>query len=516
MFQCAFTAYPIGRPRAGLIPAMPAITGRRLLIALLLAAGACCALLLALLYPLIRAKADWGGSPDKQTLGSTRFIEQRAMTQYCTGVVSTPQATWLVGRVERSSEELPEASGLPDLSELVYGPREKGAAETSGPNPISTMLGLRDEPQTSIISRRNDKGQFEAIAMLPEAACLRATPDGKRVFLLTGLKRPEPADNSGPTNNQFVIFVSDDQGQHWQWLRPGLFPAAGFIAWNLDLYFFDSQSLWAWKDGDNAGTMEDGASSGAPTLLHSADGGATVEEIRSDKPLLVSFTEIRQRRNADTDWGDANGEFGDVKHHILQLDAEHAVAWFSQTFRYSTNGTTLNQHISLSTRVNLHRQNGHWQFEAPQSIPDLAIDEIRDNHAGQVVALLADKQGDMQLAILNRQTLAWETRSKVPGAFTPIPSGQALRLLEIGQHSVVINVMSDVTIPGVLALDGREHSISADAVFYTADWGKSWHKLAIDGYLGVLGMDAAHDRVIWAKGNWYSSRDLDIYSYGLH
>jgi len=502
--------------RAGLIPAMPAITGRRLLIALLLAAAACCALLLALLYPVIRAKADWGGSPDRQTLGSTRFIEQRAMTQYCTGVVSTPQATWLVGRIERGSEELPEAADLPDLSELVYGPRDKTSGETPMPSSLSAMLGLHDEPQTSIISRRNDKGQFEPIATLPEAACLRATPDGKRVFLLTGLKRPEPAANSGPTNDQFVIFVSDDQGQHWQWLRPGLFPAAGFIAWNLDVYFFDSQSLWAWKDGDNAGAMEDGSSSGAPTLLHSADGGATVEEIRSDKPLLVSFAEIRQRRSADTDWGDANGEFGDVKHHILQLDAEHAVAWFSQTFRYSTNGTTLNQHISLSTRVSLQRRNGHWQFEASQSVPDLAIDEIRDNHTGQVVALLADKHGDMQLAILNRQTLAWETQGKVPGAFTPIPGSQALRLLEIGQHSVVINVMSDVTIPGVLALDGREHSISADAVFYTADWGKSWHKLAIDGYLGVLGMDAAHDRVIWANGNWYSSRDLDVYSYGLH
>jgi hypothetical protein len=52
-------------------------------------------------------------------------------------------------------------------------------------------------------------------------------------------------------------------------------------------------------------------------------------------------------------------------------------------------------------------------------------------------------------------------------------------------------------------------------VFYSTDWGRSWSRLAIDGYLGVLGLDAGQDRVIWARGNWYSSADLSVRSYGL-
>ena len=489
---------------------MPGITRHRLLIPLLCAAAACCAIPLALLYLIIRAKADWGGSPGKQVLGRTSFVEQRAMTQYCTGVVTTPQSTWLVGRVERSSNEFPEAAKLPDLAELVYGTRDKDSADPTENNPFGAVPGLHDEPQISVISRLNAKGQFEPIAIVPEVACLRATPDGSRIFLLTGLKRPETAAGHPQETDQFVIFDSNDQGKHWQWLRAGLFPTAGFIAWNLDIQFFDSQSLWAWQDDSKTE-----APSGVPALLHSTDGGASVEEIRGDKPLLVGFEEIRQKQDPATDWGDANGAFGEVKRHILQLDADHAVVWLSQTFRYSTNTSTLNRHISLTTRVSLSRRQGHWQFGPPRVLTDLCIDEIRDNHAGQAIALLTDKQGDMQLASLNRQTLDWEIGGNVPGAFTPLPSDQALRVLEIGRHSVIINVMSDFAIPGVLTLDSRGHSISADAVFYSPDWGKSWHKLAIDGYLGTLGMDAAHDRIIWAKDNWYSGNDPAVYTYAL-
>jgi hypothetical protein len=62
-----------------------------------------------------------------------------------------------------------------------------------------------------------------------------------------------------------------------------------------------------------------------------------------------------------------------------------------------------------------------------------------------------------------------------------------------------------------------EASISADGVFYSSDWGRSWQRLAIPSYLGVLGIDAAKDTVLWAKGNWYDgSADLNVRSYGLH
>lgn len=493
---------------------MSAPSKHRLLAVLTLAAATVCVVPGTLLYVLIRAKADWGGSPGKQVLGNTDFIEQRAMQQYCTGVVVTPQATWLVGRVDRNSQDLPEIANLPDLSELVAGPREKAAATETNDNPFSAAMWLSGstDSKTSILSRLNDAGHFEPVAMLPEVACLLATPDGKRLFLLTGLERPA-ADAS--KTRQLAILRSDDQGKHWQWLQAGLFPAAGNLPWNLDIHFFDSQSLWVWGEDGWAGPDKQTPATG-PALLHSADGGTSVEEIRSAQPLLTSFEEIQKSRPADTDWGDSNGGFGEVSHHILQLDADHAVGWLSQIFRYSTNGHTLDQAIKLTTRCRLGRHNGHWQFEQVERFPGLSIEKILDNRDGQTMALLRDQSGDLVLATLNRQTLAWENRNVVPGAFTPLPSNQVLREWAIGQHSLVINVMSDFETPAALALDGRRHTISADAVFYTTDWGKSWHKLAIDGYLGLLGMDAPRDRVIWAKGNWYSSHDPDIYTYSLN
>lgn len=53
-------------------------------------------------------------------------------------------------------------------------------------------------------------------------------------------------------------------------------------------------------------------------------------------------------------------------------------------------------------------------------------------------------------------------------------------------------------------------------MYYSDDWGSSWRRLDIAGYLGVLGFDEAHDRVFWARGNWYDSRDLGVQAYDLN
>ncbi|MFD2014285.1 hypothetical protein ACFSHO_15760 [Acinetobacter vivianii] len=59
-------------------------------------------------------------------------------------------------------------------------------------------------------------------------------------------------------------------------------------------------------------------------------------------------------------------------------------------------------------------------------------------------------------------------------------------------------------------------TVSANAVFYSKDWGTSWQKLAIKGYLRVLGVEANSDQVFWVDGSVYESKkDTHIYSHQL-
>ncbi|MCC5680871.1 hypothetical protein, partial [Klebsiella pneumoniae] len=70
-------------------------------------------------------------------------------------------------------------------------------------------------------------------------------------------------------------------------------------------------------------------------------------------------------------------------------------------------------------------------------------------------------------------------------------------------------------VPLWLYPDEEPASVSANAVYYSDDWGSSWRRLDIAGYLGVLVFDETHDRVFWARGNWYDSRDLGVQAYEL-
>lgn len=82
---------------------------------------------------------------------------------------------------------------------------------------------------------------------------------------------------------------------------------------------------------------------------------------------------------------------------------------------------------------------------------------------------------------------------------------------------LLANTDSRYHVPQWLSLkkNGGSSRISADAVFYSRDGGRSWSRLAIAGYLGVLGLDRNQDQVFWANGNWYDSDDRRIYRYGL-
>lgn len=460
---------------------------------------------------ITRAKFEWGGeSPDAQVLGVVSEISQRAMNQVCTGVIVTPQSTWLVGRQEGIVSSFAFAHEVQNLSEIIVGSRSDEPILDSVGN-YGKSSHLRSDPEVSFISRLDESGKFQLVAVVPESVCLHATPDGKRVFLLTGLKRPEHDQKTA--TGQYVIFFSDDQGRTWQWRKEGLFPNSE----SPYLYFYDANSVWSRGKLESANeetsVIPTVVSSG---LLYSPDGGTTIESVMASEPLLVSLNEIRQSLGAEIQWDDKNGDLGETTQHVTQFGAKEAALWNSQSFRYAKDGLNFSHSVRITSYAPLRRENGTWQMGKAQRWDGFVIKSLVDNRAGRTVALVEEADG-LKVALLNRSTLKWEVQGALPTAFGILPSDSGLRAWHVSREAIVVNIWSSHKVPRWLYPWGRNAAnISADSVFYSTDWGRSWTQLSIDGYLGVLGMDGERNRVVWAKGNWHSSNDLYIHSYGLH
>ncbi|UUQ67295.1 hypothetical protein NLK61_11885 [Pseudomonas fuscovaginae UPB0736] len=496
-------------------------------------------LFIKLFVALIAAAALWyvwiilsaklelgGGSPDRQTLGSVKDIRQRAMTQFCTGVVVTPQGTWLVGRVETDAKDLQPSANVVDLDAVLYGkPQENKDQDPEESGTFSSFLSPRQK-ETTFISRLNAQGQFELVAHVSDPACLVASPDGNRVFLLSGLDRPEsdtPAVDDKPqvlfAGTQSAVFRTDDQGKHWSWLPKGFFSEADHVAWNLKPYFHGENDVWAWSS-PSASSSEDEAPPEAIStgVFYSADGGATNSEIFASESLLVSLAYAQGKRPDITQWHSDSSDNGEVRTHVTQLDAQHAFIWVSQRFWGSDPSVDgHNLAVSVTTRVRLKRDAGQWQVESVQRDDGLFIDAMVDNGSGRVMGLIDQgDQGQDRVGELDTAKLSWHVVGELPSVFGQLGSHTQLREEHfwMGQNSLLINTSSNHHPPRWLYWWSKA-TISADGVFYSTDWGRSWQQLAVDGYLGILGFQPAQDRVFWAKGNWYNSNDLGIYSYGL-
>ncbi|WEK11846.1 MAG: hypothetical protein P0Y51_14640 [Candidatus Pseudomonas colombiensis] len=474
------------------------------------------------LWVIISAKLEWGGaSPDQRTLGTVQATEQRAMAQYCTGVVVTPKATWLVARLDERSTAEPVAAGVQDLDALVRGqPTPEEIEEEQGSGAFSAYF-VRGEKELTSISRLDANGQFQTVAQLSEAACLVASPDGQQVFLLTGLKRPAPAKGSTDSLAQTVVLRSDDQGQSWNWLRQGLFPEVEQQAWSLQTYFHGTDDVWAWGRPES---LDDVIDQDQPRALstgvsYSADRGASSAPIFTAESLLLTGAYARAKRPEIVQWQDEAEGHGEINTQISQMDGQHAVIWVSQRFwGRNPDGVGDNLAFNVTTRAPLSREaGGPWQVGAVQHEDGLYIGQLRDNGTGRLVGLIDQgNQGRDEVAELDAEQRTWKVLGALPNVFAPLSSDRPVRVsqFQVGRNSLLINTSSEHHPPRWLYW-GADASISADGVFYSRDWGHSWQQLAIGGYLGILGFQGAEDRVIWAKGNWYDSRDLGIYTYGL-
>ncbi|XVN15508.1 hypothetical protein QZH46_05265 [Pseudomonas corrugata] len=234
--------------------------------------------------------------------------------------------------------------------------------------------------------------------------------------------------------------------------------------------------------------------------------------------LLVSAEYVQVKRPDVTQWRTGDGTYGETRTHVIQMDAQRAYIWVSQRFWGSDpDGEGDNIAFNVTTRAQLLRKAGRWQVVDVQRDDNLFIDALAHNSSGRVVGLIDQgDHGQDAVAELDTSALTWRPLGDLPSVFGPLASDTRLREghFHLGQNSLLINTSSEHRPPRWLYW-WSDASISADGVFYSKDWGRSWQRLAIDGYLGILGFQPTEDRVIWAKGNWYDSRDEGIYSYGL-
>lgn len=494
---------------------------RRSLIVPLTAVALAAVVPLGFIWIITSAKLELGGaSPDEAVVGSVERIGQRAMEQYCTGVVATPRNTWLVGRMEGDRSE-GDAVGQ-DLGQLIRGEKKPDDEEEHSFTPFSS--GFTQEAQATYLSRLDDQGRFVQVAHLDETACLVANADGSSLFLLTGVDRPGKNPLEGL--QQTVVLRSDDQGASWQVLPDGFFPEADDLAWSLKPYFHDADQVWAWATLPQSATPSAGYGYEPDTtadnragLYYSSDRGRTRQALVAPENLLVSLDEIRKRAPADAEWGDSAGTFGTITPHIWQYDDDHAALWIGQSFLYGkSGGDYLDTPLFVTTRAELVREGGQWRIGPLQRDTGVLVEELVGTGQGQVYGVIS-REGThtTEVAEWQRESASWQVNGELPSPFWPLQAFTGLRLFLAGDGVLLANTDSRYQVPQWLSLkkNGGSSRISADAVFYSRDGGRSWSRLAIAGYLGVLGLDRNQDQVFWADGNWYDSDDRRIYRYGL-
>lgn len=494
---------------------------RRSLIVPLAAVALAAVVPLGFIWIITSAKLELGGaSPDEAVVGSVERIGQRAMEQYCTGVVATPRNTWLVGRMEGDRSE-GDAVGQ-DLGQLIRGEKKPDDEEEHSFTPFSS--GFTQEAQATYLSRLDDQGRFVQVAHLDETACLVANADGSSLFLLTGVDRPGKNPLEGL--QQTVVLRSDDQGASWQVLPDGFFPEADDLAWSLKPYFHDADQVWAWATLPQSATPSAGYGYEPDTtadnragLYYSSDRGRTRQALVAPENLLVSLDEIRKRAPADAEWGDSAGTFGTITPHVWQYDDDHAALWIGQSFLYGKpGGDYLDTPLFVTTRAELVREGGQWRIGPLQRDTGVLVEELVGTGQGQVYGVIS-REGERttEVAEWQRESASWQVNGELPSPFWPLQAFTGLRLFLAGDGVLLANTDSRYHVPQWLSLkkNGGSSRISADAVFYSRDGGRSWSRLAIAGYLGVLGLDRNQDQVFWANGNWYDSDDRRIYRYGL-
>lgn len=475
-------------------------------------------LLAMLLYfgTIVRARSNAGATPAEDSAGSLAFVKQRAMEQFCTGVVETPKATWLAGYAsgDVASSFTTDPSKPVVLIDALLGEGANQDADSG----FSMLTGLRREEGTTFISRRNAEGHFELKAVVGERACLLAHPSGSPVFLLTGLKRP-PADNpdnpNEPTTDQLAVFRSDDQGETWHWLREGLFPQAEHVAWSLRPGFFGKSDMWVFGDAaDTNMGLDEAPTPGA--IYHSRDLGRTVETIAAPAEMRLPLTGFAPHLPQGTEIAESLGD--ELKRYVFQVSADRAFAWTSQRVMYAHPEASLTSGLVCTIAMTeLSQRDGRWLAGEVKREFGACLRRVQQRPDGGLVGVLAhpDQERD-EIAEFDVAEQSWKPVGALPNPFWPLPGSSRVDSILVGQHAIVVSVMASHTVPTWLTPFRDEPAeIDANAAFYSLDGGRSWTRIGLPGYLGVMGLDPNSDRVYGAHGNWYDDPDLTVRVFSL-
>lgn len=459
-----------------------------------------------------------GGRPGMAVTGKLDSERWRSMEQWCTGVVETRHGTWLVGRNEEDSRTpsyVPE--GTPDLSKLVTGHE----SEDGG--------GFGSRPVLTTLARLQDDGTFKLAATVPDVACMAVSPQSGTLFLLTDVSVPAPP--SSLLGAQSAVFRSTDHGATWQWLESGFMSDADSFASNVKPTFGTDQDVWAWggeprsdealqSDGMTPASEPRHAADGKeikPTaLFYSPDQGKTSYAVHSPEPLVAPAEYLRKLLNDNMATFSDRRDM-DRERYVVQVDRDRAYAWSSELIWHGSGDKR--QRLLITTKADLSRagSDGEWQITKVTRQSGIRLLHLSTSLDGKTYAILQDENGN-SLARLDTQSGEWVERHKTPSL---LPGWLArdktmTRYFWSNGDYQVVSQWGDTELPRWLAPFTKKPSeIDTDAHFYTRDGGRSWHRLAIPGYLGVMGLSQQGSKLYWTKGNWYRSEEPVQWEYDL-
>jgi len=390
------------------------------------------------------------------------------MDQACTGVVVTQQSVWLVGRRETADDQASPKDAI-NLDSLL---------------PAGSTPETR-ENEVSQVSRLGDDGVFHTVAYISGYACPVPSSDKTSLLLLTDAQLPEGKNGQ---QTQTAVFRADGQGKNWQLVQAGFMAPANWLATTLKPYFHGDSEVWA---------------AGQDTFFYSSDRGEHAAAVESTRPLWEPPRDTLPP---------TVGEPGDIAEYVVQFSKERAAAWVSRSYWDSAHKI---QTFTRETQLTL--RDGHWEAGEIRTTPGLYLSEVKDNGAGRVIAELSRDGRDDELAQLGQDGRSWNKLANLPNPFWPLPASTRIRPNQqtnfyVSGELFLATVMSEHrTIQPSVGTGSKPAKIEANGVYFSTDSGSHWKKLAIPGYLGVLGFDSDKKRVYWNKGNWFENNDPAIY-----
>lgn len=474
---------------------------------------------LAYLLLLARGNGDWGGTTPPDKLLSTTSIEGQT-PDFCAPLIRTPRATWLLTS-QKDDNAMPTWKVDPStlaLNTLLPPVKEKAKADYDSQ---MAQYMPKSSNWTTLISKLDAEGVFQPVAIVPDMTCLSATPDGATVYALTGLDIPQglTIGDSNPKTLQTAVFRTDDQGAHWTWLKNGFFPNAARWGENLRPSFYNSREVWAWTEFDDltlpGKILSEGGSplQSALRLFYSADGGASVQQVKASAPIAMSRNEAVEQFPADAE-ADSSGANDKTTGFVVQLSDDRAIAWLSQSFYYGIAGDHFAKLNAVLDQMELRREGQTWVMGPPKRTAGANLKSVTRTPAGQIYGVMARSRANDIVARFDQASRAWIPLASTPNSFSPLPAEITVDDLWASDKHLVISLSSIYFVPRLLYPFGYDNAtIHGGADYYSDDGGRHWTHLKVRA--GILALDPHTDELLASPfENWESTAPIRAYQLG--